>query len=286
MPEIIDRRISFNGGELSPWLDPRIDLDKYRSGCRQLENMLPAVYGGAMRRPGTTYLGAAPTASGKVRLVPFVASVSTTYILEFSALKLRIWTTGATPALVGAPLVVVTPYLEAQLDGLQFAQQNDVFFIAHPSHAPRELARYSATDWRLGDLQVFWPPTGDENVSETTIDVESITTSSELEPPAWSAGTTYPSGTSSVSYPAAGGLGQKVSHGGKYWALRAGCTNVAPGSGDLAARHWIETIWETIYTTGQLFGTGQIVDLVASAATFAATDIGSKWVVAHKREEL
>ena len=100
MPEIIDRRISFNGGELSPWLDPRIDLDKYRSGCRQLENMLPAIYGGAMRRPGTEYLGAAPSASGKVRLVPFVASVSTSYILEFSDLMLRIWTTGTTPALV------------------------------------------------------------------------------------------------------------------------------------------------------------------------------------------
>ena len=274
MPEIIDRRISFNGGELSPWLDPRIDLDKYRSGCRQLENMLPAVYGGAMRRPGTTYLGAAPTASGKVRLVPFVASVSTTYILEFSALKLRIWTTGATPALVGAPLVVVTPYAEADLDALQFAQQNDVVFITHPNYFPQELARYSATDWRIGPLQVFWPATLEENVTETTIDVAAITDSTEVEPSAWSSGTSYTT------------LGQKVKYNSKYWALRAACLNVQPASGALADRHWIETIWKDNYTTDELYATGQKVTLASSAALFAGADVGRKWVVYQKRDDL
>lgn len=286
MPETIDRRISFNGGELSPWLDPRIDLDKYRSGCRTLENMLPAIYGGAMRRPGTEYLGLAPTASGKVRLVPFVASVSTTYILEFSALKLRIWTTGTTPALVGAPLVVVTPYLEANLDALQFAQQNDVLFIAHPDHAPMELARYSATDWRIGPLQVFWPASLEENVSEITLDVDTITTNSELVPPAWSAVTSYPSGTPSAFYPADGGIGQKVTHGGKYWALKRACTNVEPGSGDLASRHWMETIWEASYSGVGYYAQGQVVTLTASAAIFAADHVGSKWLVTHKRNDL
>lgn len=286
MPEIIDRRISFNGGELSPWLDPRIDLDKYRSGCRTLENMLPAIYGGAMRRPGTEYLGLAPTASGKVRLVPFVASVSTTYILEFSALKLRIWTTGTTPALVGAPLVVVTPYLEANLAALQFAQQNDVLFIAHPDHAPMELARYSATDWRIGPLQVFWPASLEENVSEITLDVDTITTNSELVPPAWSAVTSYPIGTPSASYPADGGIGQKVTHGGKYWALKRACTNVEPGTGDLATRHWMETIWESTYYGGGYYAQGQVVTLNASAPIFVSSDVGSKWLVIQKRTDL
>lgn len=401
MPEIIDRRISFNGGELSPWLDPRIDLDKYRSGCRQLENMLPAVYGGALRRPGTAYLGAAPTASGKVRLVPFVASVSTTYILEFSALKLRIWTTGATPALVKylsagtaetttitvtsdsgmdqktiilydnnnasvgvwlddgstspAPaaalacatqlridvspamnttdvadliadaleahtdftaqnvanvatvtatrtgvrtngsnvdalvtvavtvqgvdpveagvLEIVTTYLEADLDQLQFCQQNDVLFIAHPDHPPKELARYSANDWRLGALQVFWPATLEENVSETTIDVAPITTTGEGAATAWSSATSYTT------------LGGKVAHSSKTWALKTACVNVEPGSGALAERHWMETHGASP-TTDQCYGAGQQVTLTATGATFASTDIGSKWVVVHKREEM
>ena len=52
----IDRRISFNGGEISPWTDPRVDLDKYRSSCRRLENFRPAIYGGAFSRPGMVYV--------------------------------------------------------------------------------------------------------------------------------------------------------------------------------------------------------------------------------------
>lgn len=284
MPEVIDRRISFNAGELSPWLDPRIDLDKYRSGCRKLENMLPAIYGGAMRRPGTEYLGA-PASTGKPRLVPFVANVSATYILEFTNLSLRIWTTGATPALVGAPLVVTTPYLTADLNALQFAQKNDVLFISHPNHAPRELARYSETDWRLGDLQIFWPATLEENISTTTIAVTPITTNSELMPPAWSAAA-YPNGTASASYPSAGGIGQKVSYDGKYWALKSPCTNVQPGTGDLASRYWVETIWKDFYTADETYALGQVVTLTASTPLFVASDVGSKWVVGLKREYL
>ena len=312
MPEIIDRRISFNGGELSPWLDPRIDLAKYRSGCRQLQNMRPAIYGGAMRRPGTSYLGLAPTASGKVRLVPFVASVSTSYILEFSALKLRIWTTGATPALVGAPLVVVTPYLETELDGLQFAQQNDVLFIAHPDHAPRELARYSSTDWRIGALQVFWPATLEENITETTLNVSSFVSSPAA---AWNIGTSY-------------AVGARVSYSSKLWAAKEASLGVAPGTGSLAARQWVETdATPTTYTpslggvyaigdtviysskkwiallanshaspkypgidlaywaeTGE--SVGALVTLTASDSLFDSSDVGSKWVVIHKREDL
>lgn len=311
MGEIIDRRISFNGGELSPWLDPRIDLDKYRAGCRTLKNMLPAIYGGAIRRPGTAYLGAAATASGKVRLVPFVASASTAYVLEFSALKLRIWTTGATPALVGAPLVIVTPYVEADLNSLQFAQQNDVLFIAHANYAPRELSRYSATDWRLGDLQVFWPATSAENISDTTL---TVAVSNGV-------GTTWSSATSYTT------LGTKVLSGGKVWALKEACLNVTPGTGVLAQRHWLETVeWSatawasgpTYYLGAACFYSGQVwaslqasntnhipaggvgdlwwkavpvsaglnVTLTASAALFASTDVGSKWVLSQKREDL
>lgn len=91
MPEIIDRRISFNAGEISPWLDPRVDLDKYQMGCREMENMRPSVYGGAMGRAGTVYLGQALTSATAVRLIPFVVGTATHYLLEFSNLKARIW---------------------------------------------------------------------------------------------------------------------------------------------------------------------------------------------------
>lgn len=48
--------ISFNAGELSPKIDARADIEKYPSGCRTLENMIPTIYGDAERRPGTEFI--------------------------------------------------------------------------------------------------------------------------------------------------------------------------------------------------------------------------------------
>ena len=45
-----------NTGEMSPKCDVRVDLDKYSSGCRHLENMLVTIYGGVEKRPGTEYI--------------------------------------------------------------------------------------------------------------------------------------------------------------------------------------------------------------------------------------
>ena len=39
-------RNNFNGGEISPKLDIRGDLDKYQSGCLTLKGFIPMVEGG------------------------------------------------------------------------------------------------------------------------------------------------------------------------------------------------------------------------------------------------
>lgn len=48
--------ISLNGGEFSPLIDARSDIEKYSSGCRKLENFLPRIYGAIERRPGTKFV--------------------------------------------------------------------------------------------------------------------------------------------------------------------------------------------------------------------------------------
>lgn len=45
--------LNLNGGEFSPKIDARSDTAKYPSGCRRLENMIPKIFGGAAKRPGT-----------------------------------------------------------------------------------------------------------------------------------------------------------------------------------------------------------------------------------------
>jgi len=51
--------INLNGGVFSPLIDVRSDIEKYKSGCRKLENFFPRIYGVVERRPGTKFIKAA-----------------------------------------------------------------------------------------------------------------------------------------------------------------------------------------------------------------------------------
>ena len=48
--------INLNGGVFTPLIDARSDIEKYRSGCRKLENFIPRIYGSIERRPGTKFI--------------------------------------------------------------------------------------------------------------------------------------------------------------------------------------------------------------------------------------
>lgn len=53
--------INFNGGEFSQKIDTRSDTEKYISGCRILENMIPTIFGGVEKRPGTEFINSSAT---------------------------------------------------------------------------------------------------------------------------------------------------------------------------------------------------------------------------------
>ena len=63
--------ISFNSGELSPLIDARSDIEKYRSGCRIVENMIPRVYGIVERRPGLQYIYGSIDNDVTEKVIPF-----------------------------------------------------------------------------------------------------------------------------------------------------------------------------------------------------------------------
>lgn len=254
MPEIIDRRISFNAGELSPWLDPRIDMDKYRMGCRQLQNMRPTIYGGAIRRPGTEYCGASGSTGADSRLIPFVREVETNYVLEFTALKMRVWD-ASTKALVmdgGSPLSVTTPFTAAQLAQVQYVQQNDVVFLTHPDHFPKVVSRLGTGQWAISNVNIEWPVTLGPNVGITEIwplvDIYNVG-----EPAAWTA--------------AADTAGTKHKYDGRYFiAVTATLSTDIPGT-EAARGKWVEGTWinaaspstPTAYSSGTYYVTGNLI---------------------------
>lgn len=162
-------QLTFNGGELSPLLHGRVDLDIWGRGCKQLENALPRKYGNAERRQGTRFVGEVKDSSGIVRLLPFRYSVSDTVCIEAGAGYFRFFKDGAPVLSAGEVYEVESPYTEAELFSLQYLELNDVLFLVHPDHPPYRLMRYSDVSWVMEECPFDEPVFQDQNITTTTI---------------------------------------------------------------------------------------------------------------------
>lgn len=272
---LIDRRVSFNGGEISPWIDPRIDLEKYRSSCDELRNFVPRVYGGAFRRPGTLYEWTAKFPDRKARIEEFEFSVTTTLILELGDNYIRFGTTGENAALIEDPenpgdaLELVTPWGHEILFELQFAQINDLIIITHGSTRPQLLVRSANNVWSLSPIEDEWPATLDDNITEITLEVTGG------DPPA-----SYPAWVFLTEY----NIGDRVSYKGVNYRCiyPVEDTEAAfrpPGTYTNSRSFW--TPLDMSFT----FGIGQTVDIESSEPLFAAGHVGSTWVIKHRRDD-
>jgi len=258
---------SFNAGELSPYLDARPDIEKYGSGCRTLENMIVMPYGGAYRRPGTEYLGAAKHSDKRCRLLGFNFSTTTNFMLEAGDLYLRFWKNGASvedPVSPGNPLEIVTPYLEADLRDIQFIQINDVMFFAHPSYAPRKLSRLADNSWRIEELIPDWPALLDENITKITL-TASATTGDAITitatAPAWAGSTDYLAG-------------EYVSNSGSIYKAETDHTSGTFAT-DLAAAKWTLHTEFTAASVGSYYQIGHDRDTASIGKTIVANGSSS-----------
>ena len=159
---------NFTGGELSPRLDGRNDLNKYNSGCKTLENMIIYPHGSAARRSGTQFVAEVKDSTKKTRLIAFEFSTVQTYILEFGDQYIRFYKDNGQILSGGSAYEISSPYLEAELFDIKFAQSADTMYICHPNHHPRKLTRSGHTNWTLVDDVIINGPFMDHNVETTT----------------------------------------------------------------------------------------------------------------------
>ena len=82
---------NFNGGEISPLLYGRPDVDRYKTGLKTCKNFIPLVQGPVERRPGTVFMKEVKTSSLSTRIVRFEFSTTQAYILEFGNLYCRFY---------------------------------------------------------------------------------------------------------------------------------------------------------------------------------------------------
>jgi len=139
------RQPSFAGGEFSPTLWSRTDVEKYASALRRLRNFVVTPHGAAANRAGTRY-GGDTKGDGVAWLLPFAFSDTDTLVLVFTAGALRfVSSTNGLPGYVesspGVPYEIATPYAAADLPKLRYAQVGNVIRLACKGKDLYELVR-------------------------------------------------------------------------------------------------------------------------------------------------
>jgi len=175
MARVAVQLTNFTGGELSPRLDGRNDLQKYSTGCKTLENMIIFPHGSAARRSGTQFVAEVKDSTKETRLIPFEFSTTQTYILEFGDQYIRFYKDNGQILSSGSAYEISSPYLEAELFDIKFAQSADIMYLCHPNHPAKKLSRTGHTSWSLTSVDFTDGPYMDDNISSTTISTSAHT---------------------------------------------------------------------------------------------------------------
>jgi len=142
---------SFNGGEFSPKMSGRVDLQQYQSSLGECNNFIPIIQGPIIKRPGTSFIIEAKPGNTSYRVVPFVFGTVQAYAIEFGNKYMRFIMNDGQITVAGTPVEIATPYLLSELFDLRFVQNADIMWIMHPNHKTKELTRTSDTSWTLSD---------------------------------------------------------------------------------------------------------------------------------------
>ena len=169
MARVAVQLTNFTGGELSPRLDGRNDLQKYSTGCKTLENMIIFPHGSAARRSCTQFVAEVKDSSKETRLIPFEFSTTQTYMLEFGNQYIRFYKDNGQILSGGSAYEISSPYLESELFDIKYAQSADVMYLCHPNHPVKKLARTGHTSWTLTSVEFTNGPFMDHNIETTTM---------------------------------------------------------------------------------------------------------------------
>jgi hypothetical protein len=267
MPKSADGQVNFNGGILSPKIDARIDNPKYKSGLRQCSNMIPYSQGPVTRRPGTQFVAKAKAIGGAdyaVRLIKFVFSPATTFVMEFGHHYIRFYSNGVPVLSGGFPVEVVTPYdanattagspWATDIYGISYCQINDVVYLVHNKYAPQKLVRLSDTVWTFTPVVYDLPAVLDENTSNTVLTPSATSGAITMtaSAPAWIIATYYITGSS-------------VQNAGIIYTCLVTHTSTGTFAGELASNLWVAV---SVFQASQAGSTWQFRTLRNASSTF------------------
>jgi hypothetical protein len=170
-------QVSFAAGEIDPLLHGRFDYQRFQTGLAKCHGFLPLPQGGAMRAPGSTWLGV-PASTEACLLVPFQFAADDSVQLEFTPGLMRVWRYGVLvhkPDLSG-PYTLATPFAAEDLATLRWVQSADVIYLADGTHPIQRLARLALNNWTLAPQTFEAGPFRVQNLDkDKTMDVSGFT---------------------------------------------------------------------------------------------------------------
>lgn len=148
MPRVAFR--NFTGGEVTPTLSARYDLQKFGSFLQCCENFIPNLHGDIERRPGMRFIA---DLGGKSVLIPFQFNTEpeNNYVLIFREGSITV--ADADGLLAGVS--IESPYALDDVYALSTAQAGDIVYLAHKNYALRKLTRSGTApdyEWALEEV--------------------------------------------------------------------------------------------------------------------------------------
>jgi hypothetical protein len=160
---------SFTGGEISPALYARVDLQRYATSLKTCRNWIVSSYGGVYNRHGHSFVAPTKASGASVsRLIPFQFSITQNYVVEMGDRYVRFYANGALVMNGGVPSEVATPWSAAEIWDVSYSQSADVMYLTHSSHPPQKITRTTATTFSISAYDPaegpFQPVNPDESV--------------------------------------------------------------------------------------------------------------------------
>jgi len=152
----------FTGGEVSPRLDTRADLQRYERACREIENWIVSQQGGVMLRRGTEYVGDSlanqVTPGQRVTLIEWRggAGDEPDILFEVVGNTVRGWTADGLIKKGGDPYQVTVPGLSFTDIGpeVQYAQRGNLLVVASKVGPPVFIKVKEPDDWDVTLLPI------------------------------------------------------------------------------------------------------------------------------------
>lgn len=184
MPNSDFQRHSFLGGEVSPSLYERADMDKFGKWFSKAENIRFRETGAFRNRAG--FVKVADTkynqAGQIVKLLSFEFNDEESFIVELGPNYARFFRNGSPIIVNDTVYELTTPFSSFVADDLKYAQSGDTVFIVHPTYGIYELVRLQVdgTIWEIKKFQADILPMKEENENKNnTVSAATISTTAK-----------------------------------------------------------------------------------------------------------